>query len=138
MRQYSKPIEESDGFAVLLRARRPLNFQTLFEPMIVDQEELSRAAARIWLESDQMIVALVNHVVLLAGEVNSVVMLTPPKRWSVCKHGIQVKRWDDADVEKVDKAMERLGQSRKALADRARVVLKQPDIDLFALPEYVT
>jgi hypothetical protein len=132
---YSGP---GDGFAVLLRARQPLNFQTLFEPMIVDQEELSRAAARIWLESDQIIVALVNHVVLLAGEVNSVVMPTPPKRWPLRKLGIHVKRWDDADVEKVDQTMKRLGEARKALADRARAVLKQPDIDLFALPEQMT
>ena len=132
---YSGP---GDGFAVLLRARQPLNFQTLFEPMIVDQEELSRAAARIWLESDQTIVALVNHVVMLAGEVNSIVMPTPPKRWPTRKLGIHVKRWDDADVEKVDQAMKQLGEARKALTDRARAVLKQPDIDLFALPEHVT
>jgi hypothetical protein len=129
---YSGP---GDGFAVLLRTRQPLNFQALFEPMIVDQEELSRAAARIWLESDQTIVALVNHVVLLANEVNSVVMPTPPTGWPARKLGIHVKRWDDADVEKVDQAMKKLGQARKALADGARAVLGKPGVDLFALPD---
>jgi hypothetical protein len=65
-----------------------------------------------------MIVALVNQVVLLVGEVNSVVMPTPSKRWPVCKLGIHVKRWDDADVEKVDKAMERLDkQGRRSLIE---------------------
>jgi len=65
-------------------------------------------------------------------------MPTPPKRWPLRKLGIQVKRWNHADVEKVDQAMKRLGQARKALADRARTVLKQSDIDLFVLPDHVT
>lgn len=128
---YSGP---GDQVAVLLRARAPLNFQTMFEPIIDDQEEMSRAAARIWLESDQMIVALANHVVLAAAEVASVVMPTPPAGLAARKFGLHVKRWDAADVEKVDQAMARLGQARKVLADQARTVLKQSDIDLFALP----
>jgi hypothetical protein len=127
---YSGP---SDNLAVLLHLRAPLNLQTLFEPMIVDQEEMSRASARIWLESDQMIVSLVNNVVLTAQEVASVVMPTPPKGRLAHKLGLQVKRWDDADVEKVDQALKKLGQARKALADRARTVLNHSDIDLFAL-----
>jgi hypothetical protein len=132
---YSGP---GDHLEVLLRVRAPLNFQMLFEPMIVDQEEMSRASARIWLESDQMIVTLVNHVVLTAQEVTSVVMPTPPKGRLAHKFGLHVKRWDEADVEKVDQALNRLGQARKSLADRARTVLKLSDIDLFAQPEHGT
>ena len=95
-----------------------------------------RAAARIWLASDQAIVALANHVVLTAGEVTSVVMPTLPVRGQLTrKFGFHLKRWDDADVEKVDQAMKKLGQARKALADGARAVLGQPGIDLFALPD---
>jgi hypothetical protein len=124
-----------DQFAVLLHAREPINFQTLFEPMIVDQEEMSRAAARIWLESDQVIVAIANGVVLAAAEVASVVMPTPPTGRLARKFGLHVQRWDDADVEKVEQAMKRLGLARKALADRQRTILRQPDIDLFALPD---
>jgi hypothetical protein len=129
---YSGP---GDRFEVLLHAREPINFQALFEPMIVDQEEMSRAAARIWLESDQAIVALANHVVLTAQEVTSVVMPTPPVGRLARKFGLHVKRWDDADVEKVDQAMKKLGKARKALADGARAVIGQPGIDLFALPD---
>lgn len=127
-----------DQFAVLLHAREPLNFQALFEPMIIDQEEMSRAAARIWLESDQAIVALANNVVLAAADVASVVMPTPPTGRLARKLGLQINRWVDADVEKVEQAMKKLGRARKALVDRERTMLGQPDIDLFALPDIET
>lgn len=100
-----------------------LNFAQLFEPMFIDLDQLNSAAARVRLRSNQTIINLTTDVVCAAADVTD----AAPNAYG--RGGSQ---------ETLTAAVNHLRDAHRALTSGARKYLKQPVVDLQAVPPVPT
>jgi hypothetical protein len=124
----------SGQFVRVIGSVTPLDIAALFDAMNADIEAMQRAAARIWMESDQEAVTLTNAVVIAAAEVIDAHQTPLPgnRVLNFCR-GL-VTGTPSGDPSQVKEAREALGRARKALVEHTRRTLKLEHVDLFALP----
>ena len=118
----------------LLRAKVPMDWVQLFEPLNREMELLVRANAELWVGHDQDTVRLGNDVaVAAAGVIDAVIASTKPARRRRL-FGLWPTSQSQTD-EATKAAIEQLTASRTALATHARDRLGLPTANLMALSQ---
>ena len=121
----------SGGMALLLRLRPTVDPVAVLSPLILDQEQLSMAGARVCLLADQETVRLCNRVMDAARDLAHASM-PPSAKGSADRLFRQVKGLPAADQAVVQRAAESLIVARGEFAIHLRQLRSKAVVDVYA------